>query len=361
MVYDDNFEDEIDQFDEIPVSEETIKFDGLEKAAAKAERRRKRRRLRNERTGKIAACVLLICVIVAIITAVVMEKETEHFLYGESRDTLSPTQSPTTKPPTIRATAEPTVAPKPTYSVFTDSPVGPPTPPPVSAPTLAPTKTMAPTAVMQNMYFYEPMADTTLHLNGAHASKIFGRETTLSVQRGNKESTLPGQEVTLPAIVSLLQFDLTSLPKRNRWPAEADEVVKMGLRLQHIPKDSPEDTHDEVSIEDILPVTVEVYRLPNNHEMIIESLSGEGFQQVPRSVQEGILVGQQVIKPDAGTVDINVSPALFLPEDAQNYDDDWMLLKLKVYWEEEAHQRDMFKSRESDLQAPQLVFFNMDQ
>ena len=53
MVYESNFEDEL-EFDEVPVSEETIEFDGLQKATAKAERRRKRRRLRNERTGKIA-------------------------------------------------------------------------------------------------------------------------------------------------------------------------------------------------------------------------------------------------------------------------------------------------------------------
>lgn len=359
MVYDGNFQDEIEQFDEIPVSEETIEFDGLKKAAAKAERRRRRRRLRNERTGKIAACVILVVLILLIVLAVIFEQEFESFLYGDSRNTLAPSMMPTTRKPTVRATANPTVAPKPTFAVFTNSPTGPATPPPIMAPTESPTKTQAPTMVVQSQYFFNPIADTTLHLNGAHKNKIFGRDESLSVQRGNKESTLPGQEVTLPTIVSLIQFDTSELPKRSRWPDEADEVVKTALRLFHIPKNSAEDTHDEISVEDISPVTVEVYRLPNNHDMVIESLSGEGFQQVPRSVQDGILVAQQVVKPLDEIVDINVTPAIFLPQDATGYDDTEILFLIKVYWEEESHARDMFKSRESDHQSPLLAFFNL--
>ncbi len=368
MVYEGNFEDEIDQFDEIPVSEETIEFDGLQKAAAKAERRRKRRRMRNERTGKIAACVFLVILILLIVLAVVFERKIESFLYGHSRETLAPSASPTTRPPTIRATNKPTVAPKPTYAVFTDSPTRTATPPPIGAPTEAPTKTQAPTATLQHIYKFETNADTTLHLNGAHSNKIFGREETLSVQRGNKESTRPGQEVTLPAIVTLIQFDTSNdietqnpLPKRKRWPEDAEDFVKAALRLKHIRKDSILDTNDEMPMEDIAPVTVEVYRLPNNHEMIIESLSGDGFHAAPRPVQDGILVAQQVVKPTDEIVDINITPALFLPEDATGYDDSTYLFLLKVYWEEESHARDMFKSRESDDSvSPMLAIFQLD-
>mmetsp|Transcript_1901 Transcript_1901/g.4440 ORF Transcript_1901/g.4440 Transcript_1901/m.4440 type:complete len:96 (-) Transcript_1901:47-334(-) len=57
---------------------------------------------------------------------------------------------------------------------------------------------------------------------GIHKGRIYGREETLKVQRGNKASTPPGQQVTLPSIVSLLQFDMNNgleerLPKRSRF------------------------------------------------------------------------------------------------------------------------------------------------
>lgn len=367
MAYDNQFEDEIaiDTFDEIPVSEEKIQFDGLEQAAAKAERRRKRRRLRNERTGKIAACVILICIIVAIVLSVTFVKETEHILYQDSylSESESPTMLPTVAKPTIRTTSSPTTAPKPTFSVLTPSPTGPITSPPIATPTDSPT--VAPTSVMVDTYTFEPVADTYLHLNGPHKSKIYGREETLSVQRGNIESTKPGEEVTLPTIVSVIEFDTTkksgapeALPKRSRWP-EAEGRVKVMLRIHHVPKDSPMDPDDELSIEDILPVNVEVYRLRNNHDMIIESLAGEDFHNAPKSVTEGILIAQELVEAADTVVEIDVTSALFLPEDATGYGDDQVLLLLKVYWEETPTARDMFSSRESDGLSPQLIFSNM--
>jgi len=376
MAYDNRFEDEhaldelalsLDEFDDFPVSSEKIEFDGLKKAAAKSERRRERRRRRNERTGKIAACVLLGMILLAIYLSVTLVKETEHVLYQDSLQipTESPTMSPTEAKPTIPTTLSPTVAAKPTLSVLTPSPTGPRTAPPNQAPTDSPTVTSSPTDAMMDQYYIEPSADTFIHLNGPHKNKVYGREETLSVQRGNKESTLPGQEVSLPAMVSLIEFDttnesgtFTSLPKRSRWPEAEDQVTVM-LRIHHVPKDSPMDPNDELSIEDILPVNVEVFRLPNNHEMIIESLTGEVFQNAPKSVTEGILIAQQMVEATDTILDIDITPAMFLSENAIGYDDDQVLLLLKVYWEEIPTQRDMYASREADGQSPQLIFSNM--
>lgn len=359
MVYDSNFEDEIDQFDEIPMSEEKIEFDGLQKAAVKAERRRKRRRQRDERTGRITAALLCAVVILFIVVAVFFEQELAELLYRDSLDpvTPSPTPSPTTHKPTVQKTDSPTAEPKPTYQVYTPSPTGK-----TAAP--APTTTSpAPTAVLRDTYIFEPVADTYLHLNGIHMGKLYGREETLSVQRGNKASTLPGQTVTLPEIVSLIQFDMKQglekpLPNRSRWP-EAEDQVKVELRVHHVPKDSPKDKNDEMDVEDILPVNVEIYRLPNNHDMIVESMTGEAFEQIPRALREGILIAQQSIAPTDTLLDIDVTSALFLPEDSTEFGDEEVLLLLKVYWEEKDTSRDLFSSREADGQSPQLIFSNM--
>ena len=376
MAYDNRFQDEhalddlalsLDEFDDIPVSSDKIEFDGLKKAAAKSERRRERRRRRNERTGKIAACGILGVILLAVYLSVTFVKETEHVLYQDSLKDLteSPTMSPTEAKPTIRTTPSPTVATKPTLSVLTPSPTGPRTAPPNQAPTDSPTVTSAPTDVMMDQYYFEPSADTYIDLNGPHKTNIHGRAEWLLVQRGNKESTLPGQEVTLPAMVSLIEFDTTndsgpfkSLPKRSRWPKAEDQVTVM-LRIHHVPKDDPIYQNDELSIEDILPVNVEVYRLPNNHEMIIESLTGEVFQNAPKSVTEGILIAQQMVEATDTILDIDITPAMFLSENAIGYDDDQVLLLLKVYWEEIPTQKDMFLSREADGQSPQLIFSNM--
>ena len=372
MAYDSYFEDEIaldgsDAFEDIPVSTQKVEFEGFKKAASKAERRRERRRRRNERTGKIAACVILLCIIIAIILAVVFVEETEHILYGDSLQPLTetPTMSPTVAKPTMPTSPSPTIAPKPTLSMLTPSPTGPRTAAPIAAPTDSPTITQAPTSVLRDSYVFEPIADTYLHLNGPHKTKIYGREETLSVQRGNKESTLPGQEITLPTIVSLIEFDTnkefgnnTALPKRSRWP-EAGNQVKVILRIHHIPKDGSNGETDDLSIEDILPVNVEVYRLPNNHDMEIERLTGEGFQNAPKSVTEGILIAQQLVQASDTILDIDVTAALFLPEDATEYGDDQVLLLLKVNWEETSIARDLFRSRESDGDSPQLIFSNM--
>jgi len=366
MAYDSNFEDEIaldgpDGFEDIPVSTQKIKFEGFKKAASKSERRRERRRRRNERTGKIAACVILLCIIIAIILSAVFVKETEHVLYGDSLQSLTetPTMSPTVAKPTMPTSPSPTVAPKPTLSMLTLSPTGHRTAAPIAAPTDAPTKTHAPTSIMKDSYVFEPVADTYLDLNGPHKTKIHGREETLSVQRGNKESTLPGQEVTLPTIVSLIEFDTTkglgtALPKRSRWP-ETENQVQVTLRIHHVPKDGS----NELSVEDILPVNVEVYRLPNNHDMAIERLTGEGFHNAPKSVTEGILIAQHLVQATDSILNIDVTSALFLSQDAIGYGDEQILFLLKVYWEETATSRDLFQSRESDEGSPQLIFSNM--
>lgn len=372
MAYDSHFEDEIaldgpDGFEDIPVSSQKVEFEGFKKAASKSERRRERRRRRNERTGKIAACVILLCIIIAIVLAVVFVEETEHILYGDSLEPLteSPTMSPTVAKPTMPTSPSPTIAPKPSLSMLTLSPTRPRTKAPIAAPTDAPTLTHAPTAVMRDSYVFEPIADTYLDLNGPHKTKIHGREEMLSVQRGNKESTLPGQEVTLPTIVSLIEFDTTkgrsdgtALPKRSRWP-EAENQVQVTLRIHHVPKDATNGKTDELSVDDILPVNVEVYRLPNNHDMEIERLTGEGFQHAPKSVTEGILIAQHLIQATDSILDVDVTSALFLSEDAVGYGDEQVLFLLKVYWEETATSRDLFESRESDEGSPQLIFSNM--
>lgn len=369
MVYEKNFEDEIaldgpNDMEDIPVTSGKMEFEGLKKATSKAERRRERRRRRNERTGKIAACVLLICLIIAIILALVFVEETEHMLYGDSEVPLTetPTMSPTVPKPT---SPSPTIVPKPTLSVLTLSPTGPNTRAPIGPPTDAPTTTLAPTSVMRDSYVFEPVADTYVDLNGPHKTKIHGREETLSIQRGNKESTLPGQEVTLPAMVSLIQFDTTkesentkTLPKRSRWPESVNQV-KVTLRVHHVPKDKTNTQSDELDVDDILPVNVEVYRLPNNHDMVIERLTGESFQNSPKSVTEGILIAQQLVQATDTVLDIDVTSALFLPEDATGYGDEQVLFLMKVYWEETSTARDLFQSRESEEGSPQLIFTNM--
>jgi len=372
MVYDKNFEDEValhgtDEFEEIPVSSGKVEFEGFKKAASKSERRRERRRRRNERTGKIAACVILIILIIGLILALVLVEETDHLLYGDSLKPLTemPSMSPTEAKPTMPTTPSPTIAPNPTLSVLTLSPTGPGTRAPIPAPTDAPTTTLAPTSVMKDSYAFEPVADTGLDLNGSHKTKIHGREETLLVQRGDKESTLPGKEVTLPTIVSLIEFDTTkesgnttALPKRFRWP-ESKNQVKVTLRIHHVPKDKANSQTDELAEEDILPVNVEVYRLPNNHDMVIERLTGESFQNAPKSVTEGILIAQQLVQATDTVLDIDVTSALFLPEDAIGYGDEQVLLLMKVYWEETSVATELFRSRESDEGSPQLIFSNM--
>ena len=355
MVYESNFEDEL-EFDEVPVSEETIEFDGLQKATAKAERRRKRRRLRNERTGKIAAAVLCLLLILAIVLAVVFEKEIEGFLYQDSRDppTVAPTMAPTTLKPTHWSTPTPTREVRPTYHVYTPSPTVYTKPQPT---TVSP----RPTAVMTDVYRFEPVGDTFLNLDGIHKGRIYGRDETLKVQRGNKASTPPGQQPSLPSIVSLLQFDMNQgleerLPKRSRWP-KGDDTVKVELKLHHVPKDSP--NVDEEDVEDILPVNVEIYRLPNNPDMVVESMTGEAFGNLPRIMTEGLLIAQESVNPTDTILNIDVTPALFLPESSKGYGDEEVLLMLKVYWEDQDTARDLFSSREADDKSPLLVFSNM--
>lgn len=367
-----NFEDEpglegIDKFEDIPVPSEKVRFDGLDEAAAKAERRRKRRRRRNQRTGMIAACILLVCILIGVIISATVVEETEHMLYQDAYvpETEMPSTSPTTAKPTMHTTPSPTVARKPTFHVKTPSPTIRHTPSPnLDLQTDSPTETPGPTSIMTDVYTFEPVGDTYMYLDGNHKVQAYGHEDSLWVQRGNKESTLPGHEVTIPTIVGLLEFDTTqetptnmALPKRSRWPAEAENNVVVTLRLHHVAKSDS----DELAVEDILPVNIEVYRLPNNHDWVVESLTGDDFQNSPKAAREGILVAQHVIEGTDTLVDINVESAIFLPEDinARMYKDDQVLLLLKVYWEEAPNEGDSFETRESDGRSPQLIFSNM--
>lgn len=372
MANDNHFEDEpvlggVDEFDEIPVSSEKFQFDGLKQATSKSERRRERRRRRNERTGMIAACILLFCVILAIILSLTIVKEAEHVLYQDSlyADSESPSMSPTETKPTVPITPSPTVAPKPTFSVLTPLPTAGRTASPNATPTDSPTETPVPTSIMMETYSFEPVADTYIHLDGPYKGKTYGHAETLWVQRGNKESTLPGQEVTLATIVGIVQFDTTkatgitkALPKRSRWP-EVQDQVQVTLRIHHVAKDDSDDKIDELSVEDLLPVNVEVYRLPNNHDLVVESLTGEDFQKAPKSVTEGILIAQEMVEATDTVLDIDVTSAMFLSEDATGYADDQVLLLLKVFWEESPRMGELFETRESDGRSPQLIFSNM--
>merc|ERR1712183_576046 len=136
--------------------------------------------------------------------------------------------------------------------------------------------------------------------------------------------------------------DGTALPKRSRWP-EAENQVQVTLRIHHVPKDGSNGKTDELSVEDILPVNIEVYRLPNNHDMEIERLTGEAFQNAPKSVTGEILIAQHLVQATDSILDIDVTSALFLSEDAKGYGDEQVLFLLKVYWEGTSTSRDLFE------------------
>lgn len=380
MANGDQFEDEpvlggVDAFDEPPAQSSKIQFEGLNVATSKSERRRERRKRRNERTGMIAACILLVCILIAVILSVTFVKEAEHVLYQDSIYGLSesPTMAPSKMKPTIRTTPSPTVAPKPTFSVLTPSPTAP------NVITPSPTRSPSPTAIMTDSYSFNPVADTYLYLDGNYKGKKYGHQKTMWIQRGNKESTLPGQEVTLPTIVGIVQFDtikkpsanynyFKALPNRSRWPEQQDQQVQVTLRIHHVPKNDLEDETDELSVEDLLPVNIEVYRLPNNNMMVVESLTGDDFQNAPKEVTEGVLVGQHLVEATDTVLDIDVTSAMFLNSDKIKnnknndiaaYNDDQVLFLLKISWEEAPRQGDQFETRESDYGSPQLIFSNM--
>jgi len=381
MANGDHFEDEhirlggINDYDEPPAEPTKIQFDGLKIATSKAERRRRRRRRRNERMGKIAACIILMCIIIAIILSITLVKETEHILYQDSLYGLSesPSMTPTEIKPTIYTTPSPTVAPKPTFSVMTLSPTVHRTTSPNTAPTSFPTKSPAPTDIMENEYNFDPVADTYLYLDGSNKGKIYGHEATLWLQRGNKESTLPGKIPTISNIVGIVQFDTTkristndkALPNRSRWPEQLDQI-QVTLRIHHVPKNDLDDEIDELSVEDQLPVKMEIYRLPNNDMMVIESLTGDDFQRAPKEVTEGVLVGQHLVEATDTILDFDVTSAIFLTSDQITnnsditaYTDDQVLFLLKVSWTESSRQGGQFETRESDYGSPQLIFSNM--
>mmetsp|Transcript_18747 Transcript_18747/g.42855 ORF Transcript_18747/g.42855 Transcript_18747/m.42855 type:complete len:247 (+) Transcript_18747:505-1245(+) len=235
---------------------------------------------------------------------------------------------------------------------------------PNTPPTDPPTSTLAPTSVMVDTYSFEPVADTHVYLDGPYSTQIRGHEERLWVQRGNKESTKPGQEVTLPTIVTLLQFDTKNvsgngkaLPKRSRWPKTEDQV-KVTLQINHVPKDDPEYTEDQ-PVEDMPPVEIEILRLPNNYNYVFESFTGEDFRVAPKVVKEGISITRQSVEATDTQLNIDITPAIFLPEDTTGYGDDQVLLLLKVYWEEKSHEGELFQSRESAGGSPKLLFSNM--
>lgn len=255
-----DFEDEplggADEFDKIPISSGKIQFDGLEKAAAKAERRRERRRRRNERTGKIAACILLGCLILGVILGLTLIKEAEHVLYQDSlnAETESPTISPTRAKPTFPYTPKPTVTKKPTFSITTPPPTTRVTAAPNSVRTESPTTTPAPTVAMMDTYTFEPVGDTYVELDGPHKGKAYGHDEKFLVQRGDKDTTHPGQEVTIPTAVGIIQFDTSEgLPRRSQWP-KSENQVQVTLRIHHIGRDDSNKYTNEVLVEDLKPV-----------------------------------------------------------------------------------------------------------
>mmetsp|Transcript_19416 Transcript_19416/g.40801 ORF Transcript_19416/g.40801 Transcript_19416/m.40801 type:complete len:452 (-) Transcript_19416:209-1564(-) len=431
----DTFEDEIAFSDDdeyvLPpfggshTTTKAVRFEGLAEAGAKAERRRKRRRKRYERIGKIAACVLLVCVLVAVVLCATLLREAEHVLYQDSlvRLSESPSAGPTAAKPTVphhnkdRFTPPPggagTRTKTPTFHTRTPPPTVRHTRTPSGATqadthtnTEAPTVTASPTSAMRNSYAFEPVGDTYVYLDGAHTTKNYGTEETFWVQHGNKETTRPGEPVTIPTVVGILEFDLskptsgkeananknknantntststnasqtqTHLPKRSRWPDSNatnnhHHQMNVTLRIHHVAKTQSDDNIDETSVEDLPPISIAVYRLPNNHDWVVESLTGDDFRNAPSSSTSGILVNQVLVGSTDTAIDIDVTPAVFLDDGSTDgntntntnthlYADDQVLLLLKVYWEETPREGDLFQTRESDDGSPQLIFSNM--
>mmetsp|Transcript_16372 Transcript_16372/g.45219 ORF Transcript_16372/g.45219 Transcript_16372/m.45219 type:complete len:366 (-) Transcript_16372:593-1690(-) len=364
MAIDNHFQDE--PFEDIAVSTGKVQFEGLKQATSKAERRRERRRRRYELVGKITACVLLVCIIIGIILAVTLVKEAEHVLYQDSTllESASPSMSPTIPKPTI-STPSPTVVRKPTFHVRTPPPTVRHTASPnVALYTDSPTSTTAPTSVIVESYSFEPSADTYVYLDGPYIGMKYGSEDKLWVQRGNKDKALPGKEATIPTIVGIIAFDTTketetskALPKRSRWP-EDENQVKVTLRINHVVKKDT-DENDEIAVADQEPLNMDIYRLPNNHNWVVESLTGQAFNNAPKSVTSGVLVTQTKVKPTDSLLNIDVTSAMFLPEGTVGYKDDQVMFMLKVYWEDSAREGDRFETRESDGKSPQLIFTNM--
>ena len=174
-------------------------------------------------------------------------------------------------------------------------------------------------------------------------------------------------------IVGIIQFDTTkristndkALPNRSRWPEQLDQI-QVTLRIHHVPKNDLDDEIDELSVENLLPVNMEIYRLPNSDMMVIESLTGDDFQRAPKGVTEGILVGQHLVEATDTILDIDVTSAIFLTSNqitnnnnVTAYTDDQVLFLLKISWKETPRQGGQFETRESDYGSPQLIFSNM--
>jgi hypothetical protein len=338
-----NFEDEPLGGGDDAIPQHSIKFEGVDEAMAKAERRRERRRRRNERTGKIAACCIIVCLVIFLIIFFAVIKKGEkiyhdNFVY----ETKAPTPAPT-HAPTVHLTPAPTEAKKPTLSVTTPSPTGTRTPPPTSPPTASPTITAAPTMSVAASYVFKPSADTYLFIDGPNTSRSYGREKVLFLQMGTKLTTKPGQQPTLPTSYGILKFDLKEnrdFPARSRWT----ETMKVTLKLNHVPKGN----EDKTSLE------FNVFRIPNNYDIIVESWTGDAFKKAPNT--RGLWIAKQTVEPAEDAFEIDVTAALNLSEDqlaSGLYEDDQLFLRLEIGGTPD--EGDEFRSRESD-NPPLLVF-----
>ena len=324
-------------------------FEGVDEVAAKAERRRLRRLKRAERIGKITAGILCVVLIVALILTFKVFKATEHYVHDAfALETDSPTIAPTNVPTRYTEPA-PSPVSKPTFSVNTPAPTATKTDSPTSAPTMVPTTTPYPTAPLEPMYEMTPIEDTYLFIDGPNEAKGYGRLETLFVQHGSKLSTKPGQEPDVPTANAIVKFNLNSMldfPKRRRWP----EDMQVKLQLAHEPQ------ADEAG-NDKIPSKLEVYRMPNNYDVEVESWTGTSFNSAPKYTREGILVGSATVTADMESVEIDIKPAFYLSENKMAtgyYKDDQILLMLAIN-DGTPRPGDEFGSRESD--APPKIQF----
>lgn len=351
-------EEDITGFEDEPLDEvtggPTFHFEGVDTALAKAERRRYRRMRRYERAGKIIVAVFCVCLIIALILVFEVFKVTEKAVHDSfTLVTDSPTSKPT-QPPTILRTPAPTPMPKPTLAVATPNPTQKKTPSPTVAPTVSPTITPQPSFALQSTYEMKVVEDTYLFLDGQNTARSYGKAETLLVQHGTKLSTKPGQMPTIPTSYTILKFDLKRIenfPDRSRWT----ENMQAKLFLTHVPK-------DEEDADALGDTTMDVYRIPNNYDLAVESWTGTSFTSAPKVTREGIPVGRKTFGPMALTVAVDITSAFRLPEEDMAsglFNDDQILLMLLIN-DGNPSEGEEFRSRESNIPIAPRMQFVMD-
>jgi hypothetical protein len=194
-----------------------------------------------------------------------------------------------------------------------------------------------------------PIEDTHLFIDGPNIARSYGRQDKLFVQHGSKLTTKPGQEPKIPTSYAIMKFNLKNVqdfPDRRRWPDD----MQVKLQLTHEPQ------NDEAG-DDNTPSRLEVYRMPNNYDLEVESWTGSSFTSAPKYTREGILVGQATVPADMESFEIDIKPAFYLSDDklsTGHYKDDQVLLMLAV---NDGNPRSgvEFGSRESDT-PPKIQF-----